>query len=133
MKRPPWLNDVLVILSVLGVFATFDVIGHRDTPYFWAKFVSVLTLSGGCLLLTKERQALDTFFAVIGALFTLCAVAMTAGDRSNPSWWPYFLGLAGGAVLSVLLTRKKRGTLVAVGAIVGSRLLFFAILYALHQ
>jgi uncharacterized membrane protein HdeD (DUF308 family) len=124
---------MLVVLAVLGVFAACDVIGHRDTPYFWAKLISVLALSAGCLLLTREREALDTFSAVIGALFTLCAVAMTAGDRTNRNWWPFFLGFAVGAVLFVLLTRKRRGTLVAIGAIVGFRLLVFVILYVLHR
>jgi uncharacterized membrane protein HdeD (DUF308 family) len=118
---------------VLGVFATFDVIGHKDTPYFWVKLIPVLALSAGCLLLTREREALDTFSAVVAALFTLCAVAMTAGDRANPNWWPFFLGLAGGALLFVLLTRKRRATLLAIGAIVGFRLLVFLILYALHR
>jgi hypothetical protein len=132
MKRP-WLNNVLVVLAVLGVFATFDIIGHKDTQYFWAKLISVLALSAGCLLLTREREALDTFSAVIAALFTLCAVAMTAGSRANPNWWPFFLGFACGAVLFVLLTRKRRATLLAVGAIVGFRLLLFVILYALHR
>lgn len=132
MKRP-WVNNVLVTLAVLGVFATVDVIGHKDAPYFWAKLISVLALSVGCLLLTREREALDTFSAVVAALFTLGAVAMTAGDRANPNWWPFFLGLAGGSLLCVLLTRKRRATLMAVGAIVGFRLLLFVILYALHR
>ena len=132
MKRPR-LNNVLVVLAVLGVFAAFDVIGHRDTPYFWAKLISVLALSAGCLLLTREREALDTFSAVIGALFTLCGIAMTAGDRTDPNWWRFFLGFAGGAVVFVLLTRKRRGTLVAIGAIVGLRLLILAVLYVLHR
>jgi hypothetical protein len=34
--KRPWLNNVLVVLAVLGVFATFDIIGHKDTQYFWA-------------------------------------------------------------------------------------------------
>jgi len=132
MKRP-WVNNVLITLAVLGVFATIDVLGHRGSPYFWAKLVSILALSAGCLLLTREREALDTFSAVIAALFTLGAVAMTAGDRANPNWWPFFLGLSGGALLFVLLTRKRRATLIAVGAIVGFRLLILVILYALHR
>jgi uncharacterized membrane protein HdeD (DUF308 family) len=131
--KRPWVNNVLVILAVVGVFATFDVIGHKDTPYFWPKLVSVLALSAGCLLLTRDREALDTFSAVIAALLTLCAVAMTAGDRANPNWWSFFLGLTGGALLFVLLTRKRRATLLAVGAIVGLRLLLFAVLYALRR
>jgi hypothetical protein len=86
IKRPPWLNNALVVLAVLGVFAAFDVIGHRGVPFFWAKLVFVLTLSAVCLLLTRERDALDTFSAVMGALFTLCAIAMTAGDGNNSNW-----------------------------------------------
>jgi hypothetical protein len=68
--RRPTLYNVLVVLAVLGIFAAFDIIGHRDTPYFWAKLISVLTCSAGCLLLTREREALDTFSAVIAALST---------------------------------------------------------------
>jgi len=132
-KRRPTLNNVLAGLAVLGVFAAFDVIGHRETPYFWAKLISVLTFSAGCLLVTRDREALDTFSVVMAALSTLCAVAMTAGDRSNPNWWPFFFGFAGAAVLFTLLTRKRRGTLLAIAAIVGFRLLLFVILYALHR
>ena len=133
IKRPGWLNNALVVSAVLGVFAAFDVIGHRDLPFFWAKLVFVLALSAVCLLLTRERDALDTFSAVMGAVFTLGAVAMTAGDRNNPKWWPFFLGFVGGAVLFVLLTRKWRATLLAIGAIVGFRLVVYAALYALHR
>ena len=132
MKRP-WLNNVLVVLAVLGTFAAFDIIAHRSAPYFWPKLVSVLALSAGCLFLAKERESLDTYSAVIAALFALCAVAMTAGDRTNPNWWPFFLGFVGGTVLFVLLTRKRRATLVAVAAIVGFRLLVFVIFNALHR
>ena len=132
MKRP-WVNDVLVTLAVLGVFAIVDVIGHRDAQFFWAKLTSVLALTVGCLLLTTDREALDTFFAIVAALFTLGAVAMTAGDPANPNWWPFFLVLVGGSLLCVLLTRKRRATLQAVGAIVGFRLLLFVILYAVHR
>jgi membrane associated rhomboid family serine protease len=131
MKRP-WVNNVLITLAVLGVFATIDVIGHRDAPHFWVKLVSVPALSAVCLLFTRDREALDTFSAVMAALLTLGVVAMTAGDRANPKWWPFFLGLAGGALLFVLLTRRRRATLIAVGAIVGFRLLVLVILYALH-
>jgi hypothetical protein len=132
VKRP-WLNNVLVVLAVLGTFAAFDIIGHRSAPYFWPKLVSVLALSAGCLFLTRERESLDTYSAVIAGFFTLCAVAMTAGDRTNPNWRPFFLGFASGAVLFVLLTRKRLATLVAVAAIVGFRVLVFVILYVLHR
>ena len=131
--RRPMLNNVLVVLAVVGVFAAFDVIGHKDAPYYWAKLICVLALSAGCLLLTREREAVDTFSAVMAALFTLCAAAMTAGDRAHPNWWPFFLGFAGAAVLLVFLTRKKRETLLAIAAIVGLRLVVFVILYALHR
>ena len=127
------MNNALLVLAVLGVFAAFDVIGHRDAPFFWAKLTSVVALSVGFLLLIRDRETLDTFSAVIGALFALCAVAMTAGDRTNTNWWPFFLGFAGGAVLLVLLTRKRRETLLAVGAIVGFRLVIFVIFSALHR
>ena len=127
------LNNVLVLLAVLGVFAAFDIVGHKDAPFFWGKFISVLALSAGCLLFTRDRNALDTFSAVIAALFTLCAVAMTTGDRAHPNWWPFFLGFASSAGLLVLLTRKRRETLLAVAAIVGFRLLVFVVLYAVRR
>ena len=127
------LNNVLVLIAVLGVFAAFDIVGHKDAPFFWEKFISVLALSAGCLLFTRDRKALDTFSAVIAALFTLCAVAMTAGDRAHPNWWPFFLGFAGLAGLFILLTRKRRETLVAAAAIIGLRLLVFLVLYAVRR
>jgi len=127
------LNNVLVLIAVLGVFAAFDIIGHKDTPFFWEKVISVLALSAACLLFTRDRKALDTFSAVIAALFTLCAVAMTAGDRAHPNWWPLFLGFAGSAGLFILLTRKRRETLVAAVAIVGFRLLVFVVLHAVRR
>jgi hypothetical protein len=131
--RRPRPNDVLAVLAVVGMFAAFDVIGHRDAPYFWAKLISLLTFSMACLLLTRERDSVDTFSAVIAALSTLCAVAMTTGDRTNPNWWPFFLGFAGAAVLFTLLTRSKRGTLLAIVTIVGLRLFIFVALYTLHH
>jgi peptidoglycan/LPS O-acetylase OafA/YrhL len=127
------LNILLAVLAVIGVFAAFDVIGHRDTPYFWAKLISVLAFSAGCLVLTREREAVDTFSAVVAALFTLCAIAMTTGDRASPNWWPFFLGFIGATVVLVFLTRKKRETLLAIAAIVGLRLIVFVILYVLQR
>jgi hypothetical protein len=58
---------------------------------------------------------------------------LTAGDRTNPNWWPFFLGFAGAATLFVLLTRNKRETLIGIAAIIGFRLLVLAILYGLHH
>jgi hypothetical protein len=130
--RTPWLNNLLVILAFVGVFAAFDIVGHKYA-YFWAKLVCVVAFSVGCLLLTRDRGALDTLSAVIAALFTLCAIAMTTGDRVHPNWWPFFLGFAGAAVSFVFLTRKKRETLVAVAAIVGFRLIVFVVLYVAHS
>ena len=127
------LNNILVLLAVLGVFAAFDIVGHKDAPFFWAKFIFVLALSAACLLFTSDRKALDTFFAVIAALCTLCAVAMTAGDRAHPNWWPFFLGFVGFGGLFILLTRKRRETLVAAAAIVGFRLLVFVVLYVARR
>jgi hypothetical protein len=132
MKRP-WLNNILVVLAVIGTFAAFDIVGHRSAPYFWPKLVSVLAFSAGCLFLTRERESVDTYSGVIAGLFTLCAVAMTTGDRTNPNWWPFFLGFSGGAAFFVFLTRRRLATLVAVAAIVGFRLLVFVIIYALHR
>jgi hypothetical protein len=126
------VNDVLVVLAVLGVFAAFDVVGHKGTPYFWIKLILALTFSAGCLLLTRDREAVDTFSAVVAALFSLCAVAMTAGDRTHPNWWPFFFGFIGAAILFILLTRKRRGTLLAIAAIVAFRTLVFIVVFALH-
>lgn len=131
--RRPFLNNVLVILAVVGVFAAFDVVGHSGEPYFWAKLIFVLSFSAGCLLLTRDREALDTFSAVTAAVFTLCAIAMTTGDRTHPNWWPFFLGFTCAAVLLVFLTRKRRETVLAITAIVGFRLIVFAILYAIRR
>jgi hypothetical protein len=127
------LNDVLVILAVLGVFAAFDVIGHKDIRYYWASLLGLVTFSAICLFLTRDRQAVDTFSAVMAALFTLYAVAMTAGDRTHPNWWPFFLAFAIAAILFTSLTRKKGATLIAIAAIVGFRLLVFVIVYALRR
>jgi len=131
--RRPILNNVLVVLAVLGVFASLDIIGHRNAPHFWAKLIAALTFSAGCLRLTREREALDTFCAAIAGLSTLGAVAMTSGDRTNPNWWPFFLGFLGAAVLFTLVTRKRRATVLAIGAIVGFRLIVFVVLYALRR
>jgi uncharacterized membrane protein HdeD (DUF308 family) len=122
-----------VVLAVVGAFGAFAMMGHRDAPYWWVKLTAFLTLSAGCLLLTRERSALDTFSGVLAALFALCAIAMTAGDRSHPTWWPLFLGFALGAVLLVFLTRKKREALAGIAVIVGFRLIVSVILYALHR
>lgn len=132
IKRPR-LNDVLLVLAALGVFAAFDVIGHRHAPYFWPKLTLIVAFSMACLLFTREREALNAFSAVVAALSTLCAVAMTAGDRTNPNWWPFFLGFVGATVLFTLLTRNRRGTLLAIASLVGFRLLIFAVLYAFHR
>ena len=132
MKRP-WVNDLLVVLAGVGCFAAFDIIGHRNTPYFWAKLICVLGFSSVCLLTTKDRGALDTFSAAISAFFALCAVAMTAGDRTDPNWWPFFLGFGGLTVLFILLTRKRRAALLAVLAVIGFRLLVFAVLRLFHR
>jgi hypothetical protein len=122
-----------VIAAVLGLFAALDIIGHRTAPYFLAKLIFVVAVSAGCLLLTKDREALDTFSAVVAGLFALCAAAMTAGDRSYPNWWPLFLAFASGAVFFVFVTRQRRATLLAVAAIVGFRFALFIILCAVHR
>jgi hypothetical protein len=90
--KTPSRDDVLVILAVLGVFASFNIIGRVGTPYFWPKLAVVVGFSTTCLLLTRTRGARDTFLAVVGALFALMAIAMTTGDRAYPNWWPLFLG-----------------------------------------
>jgi hypothetical protein len=124
------LNTSLVVLAVVGIFAAFDLVGHRDTPYFLVKLLAVLAVSAVCILVTRQREALDTFCAVLSALFTLFAVAMTAGDRDHPNLWPFFLGFLVVAVLLVSFTQRKRETLLAIGFIVAFRLMIAAISYA---
>lgn len=131
--KKPWLNNVLVVLALLGTFAAFNIVGHRSATYFWPKLVCVLALSAGCLFLTRARESFDTYSAVMAGLLTLCAVAMTTADPTQPNWWPFFLGFSGAAVLFVLLTRNRLAALLAVAAIVGSRLIVFVILRAFHR
>jgi hypothetical protein len=128
----PRLNNVLVIPAVLGVFAAFDLVGHKDVSYFWPKLAVLLSISTACLLATRHRESWDTFFAAIAGLFTLCAVAMTAGDRARPNWWPFFLGFAAMATLFVFLVRNRRETLIPIGAIVGFRLVVFVVLHGIN-
>ena len=120
------LNDILVILAIIGVFGAFAIIGNRDAAYFWPKLFSVVAFSTVCLVLTRDRTAVDAFFAAIAALFTLVAMAMTAGDRQHPNWWPLFIGFFCGAIGLVFLTRKKRETVFAIALIVGFRLIIYA-------
>ena len=128
----PKLNDVLLVLAVVGVFAAFALAAHRDIPHFWAILILVLLFSAGCLMLTRSRESLDTFLAVMAALFTICAILMTTGDLSKLTVWLFFFGIAGVAVLFVLFTKKKLQTLTAIAAIVGFRLLIFVVLYVLR-
>jgi len=127
-------NNVLGILALLGVFAALDLYAHRDVSYFWVKLGSLFAFSTACLLATRERAAWDTFAAVMAALFALGAVAMlAAGARAHVDWWLFFLGFVAAAILFTFLTRKKRETLMAIGAIVGLRLAVFVVRFGLHR
>ena len=123
----PRATTALLILALLGAFAAFDAIGHRSAPYFWPQLICSLAFSLGCLLFARDRGTLDTFLAVLASLFALCAVAVTASDRQRTEWWPWFLCFSGVAALLVLITRKKRETLIAIAAIVGFRFLILAV------
>src|SRR5882762_9937603 len=112
------LNDILVILATVCVFAAVSMFAHRDAPYFGLKLVSILGISLGCMLATRDRESWDIFFGVIAALFTLFAIAMTA-DFAVPHWWTKFLVFTGIASSFVLATRKKREILLGIMAIVG--------------
>ncbi len=125
-------NMVLAILALLGVFATLDIFAHKAAPYFWIKLVLAVGFSITCVVAMSDRQARDVFFSGVAALFTLFAIAMTFGDRTHANWWPLFLGFLGAASLFVLITRKKRETLLGIAAIVGLRLLVVGIAYTLH-
>jgi|SRR5580693_4839414 hypothetical protein len=116
------LNNALVMSAILGVFAAFYVIGHKDLPHYWVKLLVPLAFSTGCLLFTRSKDALDTFLTAVAALFTLCAVAMTAGDRANHNWWPFFIGFTVAAAVLVLLTRKRREALLGIAVILAVRL-----------
>ena len=127
------LNNVLLTMAIVGIFAALDVLGHRETAYFVPKLALALIFSMVCLLLTRDREAFDMFYAVIAAFFSLCAVAMTAGDRANANWWPFFIVFTVAAVAFMLLTRKRNATVLAIGAIVGFRLLVLVALYAFQR
>jgi hypothetical protein len=119
------ITHVLVIAATVGAIGAFDLIVHKDAPFFWVKLVGALTFSVACLLLTRDREQIDTFIGVMAALLTLCAVAMTTADRLDFVWWVFFLSFAGSAILLVLFTRERRGTLLAFAAIVTFRLVLF--------
>jgi hypothetical protein len=122
MKNPR-LNDTLVILALLGIAASLQLVAHRDTSFFVVKLVAVLAFSAGCLVLTGNRESLDLFSGVVAAFATMFAIAMTTGDRTTPHWWAFFLGFTAVAGVSVLLTRNRRATLLAIAAIIVFRLI----------
>ena len=123
--RNPKLDNALVVLASIGVFAGLAALGNQTAPYLWPKVIAAFTFSAACLWFVRDRDALDVFLTVIAALFTLAAAAMTAGDRTHQNWWPFFLCFTAIAAVCVLLTRNKRAALLAIAAIVGSRLLFY--------
>ena len=112
----------------MGVFAALDVVAHRTAPFFWIKLVLALSFSATCLLLTREREAWDTFLGVMAALCTLATLAALTINPADPYRWPIITAFGSAAALFVLLTRNKRATLLGVAAIVGFRLLIYLVL-----
>jgi hypothetical protein len=126
-------NLLLTTLALLGVFAGITIVAHRETSHYAAKLASVLIFSIACLSLTRDRQSWDTFAGAVAGLFTLFAIAMTAGSSASPGWWPLFLTFVTIAALFVILTRKKRETLIGILAIVASRIVLLGVLYVLRS
>ena len=131
-RQHGWRNNLSLVISLLATFASLDVIAHRNAPYFLTKLACAIGIAAGSLLLSHDRDTFDTYAAVMSAIFAMFALAMTTGDSSHPSWWPRFLLFIVLSLVFVLATRKRRATLVAIGAIVGFRLLVFLVLFVAH-
>ena len=121
--RSPRLQNMLLILAVLGAFAAFDALAHRSSPYFLPELVIALSLSAGGLWFSQSREALDIFLIVIAAVLALSTVAtIGGGDRTHVDTWIYAGVFATVGALLVLLTRARRAGLLAIAAIVAFRL-----------
>lgn len=124
-RRSEKLNNILVVLALLGFSGAFALVVHRPA-FFWPTLSAVVAVSIGCLFATRSRESWDAFFGAMAGLFTLIAIAATTGDLKQPAVRHYLIGSSVVACIFVLLTRKRREALIAVALIVGFRLLIFA-------
>jgi uncharacterized membrane protein HdeD (DUF308 family) len=122
-----YLKNFLGVLAVVGIFAALQILAHRDTAHFWPKLLAVLGVSAACLFVTQDREIWDAFSGAMAGFFALCAIVMFTAKERDAIWWLFLFAFAGAATLFVLLTKRKRATLVAILAIICFRLVFLII------